>query len=284
MKPEYKGELSILVSALFMGLSTVLIKMAPFSFTGIQISFARFFSGLLLGIPIALWIYKQKKLYDIKDLFLRGLTGSVAMILYYSSIRLSSSGRAYLILMTYPAFTALFGWLFFKEKISWKQIVSIILCITGAVFILNDGSTYPLLGDLLGLASAIVSGLAMHYVKKARERNNPLIAYLAACIIGIVFSTAMFPLGGMPTFTLPAVAGIMGIGAIVFVAKILEMYGFKFVSATSGSIITYASLPLVMLLSLFWVKEELHTGLYIGIGFILAGLVFNMPWGKKEAA
>ncbi len=285
MTNRHKSEGAVILASLLMSLSSVLIKLISSHFTGIQISWMRFAMGLVIGLPSLLFFYKDRQPKNIPLLFWRGVTGAVSMILFYWAISLSSSGRAYLLLMTYPAWVAVFGGLFYKEKVTIVHILSMVLCIGGAAFVFYDGSHYGWQGDVLALLSSVVSGLGVNLVRRARQENNSVIVYLGACIVGVVVSTIAFPLGGMPQAGPILWVALAGIGTLVYGAKIVEMWAYRYITALRGSIITYFSIPMVLFFSVWLLKEELMPRLFLGTGLILLGLLLQLipAWHPTES-
>ena len=96
--------------------------------------------SLPLGILIIL-IWKKEIIFKDKiNLLFRGIWGAVSMICLYIAIKMTNSGRAILLNNTGPIFAGVFGFLFFKEKINIKIVLSLLLCIIGAILIFYDGS------------------------------------------------------------------------------------------------------------------------------------------------
>ena len=172
IKKEARGELSILFSNIFFALTAIFVKIIPDTFSGVYISFFRFASGIIFVVFSILITKSGFRITDKKTFILRGATGAFAMTLYFFAIKYTSSGRATLLTNTFPVFVALFGVLFFKEKIYLRNILSIIICVAGVFFVFYDGSHYPFIGDLLGIISAVFAGMALHFLKKMRNDNN----------------------------------------------------------------------------------------------------------------
>jgi drug/metabolite transporter (DMT)-like permease len=272
MNKKLLGELSIMASALFFAITAILIKTTSGVFSGLFISLVRFSVGIILVI-VSIYLTKRSfKVKDKKAWLLRGFFGAIAMVLYYVSIQLTSSGRATLLTYTYPVFVAIYGYLFFKEKLTTKTIISVILGVTGILFVFYDGSHYPLYGNLLGLMSAVFAGIAIHYIKILRELHNSIMVYLPACIFGILFTLPSIREGINLTFNSFALLALIAI--TVFIAQMFMSYGYKHVSPTRGSIIALTAVPLVILFSYF-IGEEMKIRFFIGTAFIIAGLIIN---------
>jgi len=272
MKKKIKGETAIFFSSLLYTITAVLIKSVSTKFDGFFISTIRFLIAIILGIAILKLKKMPFKVYDKKSWILRGVFGSTAMILYYVAIQITSSGRATLLFNTYPIFVAIFGYLFFKENITRKNIVSLVFCISGVLFVFYDGSHYYIWGDVLGLIGGLIAGIAIHYIKRSSEKNYPLIVYLSACFFGMV----LFPFSIHQAVRLTLTSSILLflIGTLSLSGQLAMTYGYRYVQATKGSIISYSAIPLTIFLSYF-IGEEFKTRFFIGIALILTGLLIN---------
>jgi drug/metabolite transporter (DMT)-like permease len=272
MKHETKGQLTILLSNLLFAIAAICVKLISGSINSFFISLFRFFTGIIFLVFILIMTKKYFTIKNKKDWLLRGLFGASAMTLYYFAIQLTSSGRATLLVNTFPVFVALFGYLFFHEKITFLQIISLLLCIAGAFFVFYDGSGYLIFGDILGIIASILAGLSIHYTKRLRENNNPMIIYLSVCLFGLAFNS--FSVTNIVSIDIITLGILFLIGVLAFSAQISLTYGIKFITPTKASIITFSKIPFTIILSLF-IGEEMNERFFIGMGLILIGLFLN---------
>lgn len=272
MKKNLIGELSILASALLFSFGAIAVKIITGKYDGYFTSWFRFVVGIVLSAGFIILMRKDFKVYDKKTVIWRSVYGALAMILYYVAIQLTSSGRATLLNTMYPVFVVIFGALFFKAKIHWSHIVSIVLCLAGVVLVFYDGSNYNIWGDVLALLSAVFAALAMHFMKKAREKNNSFIIYLSVCVFGLLgtsFSVPQFKNVDWTGALLLVVSGI-----IMFLAQIALTYGIKFISTVRGSILSFSKIIFTIIMSIF-IGEVIKTRFVIGAALILVGLLIN---------
>jgi drug/metabolite transporter (DMT)-like permease len=271
---QRSGELAIFASCAVFPCMSILVKTIAGPWSGQFVSFFRFLVGLLLTVCfIAPW--KQAfKIHDKKAWLLRGLFGSLAMLTGFLAIRLTSSGRAVLLANTYPVFVAIFGVLFFKEKITLNQLAALLVCFAGMVCVFYDHSHYSFTGNALALASGISAGFAVHFIKKARERNSVYSVYLSACLFGLLLcagSAAEIKYA----VSSRAWAMLLAVGLLAFLGQSLLAYGYKYVTASRGSIIGFAETLFTLLLSFVILSEEMKPRFWLGAALILAGLLIN---------
>lgn len=279
MRQKYqKAELAILLSCVIYSFASLSIRLLAGVIDSYTISFIRFAIGIFLGILFIKATHQEIRFNNKKYLFFRGLFGSASMILVYLAIQLNSSGRAIILSNTYPVFVAIFGFIFFKERISKNTVMCLFLCIIGILLIFYDHSKYSILGDICALASGALGGISVHYIKKSRETNNSAIVYMAACIFGLVVTSVpavtTIHSGKLPV-TFKSWGLVLLIGVLAFSGQLLMTYGYKFVAATKGSIFGLTEIVITLALSYSFVSEKITTRFIIGFTILLAGLFLN---------
>jgi drug/metabolite transporter (DMT)-like permease len=272
--------LMLYAASVLFALNAVIVKIAAKTFSGLFISSIRFLFGILFISASLLLLKKSFRIHNKKSWILRGVSGAIAMISYYLAIQLTSSGRATLLVNTYPLFVAILGFLLFKEKISGHSIVSLVFCMAGVLCVLNDGSHYNIYGDLIALGSGIASGFAVHFIKISRETDSSLVIYLSPCLFGL----AMLPLkhGELGKINAHGFILLFSIGLLTFLAQVLMAYGYKEISASKGSIVFYLETALAILFSLL-IGERLSSRFLAGLGLILIGLFINNYKGVEDS-
>lgn len=272
-RPSRLGEFSIFLSCLLFSITSVTVKYASGRFSGGFISLVRFAIGGLLSFFLILVIKKKIRIRDPLILLLRGVLGASAMVLAYVAIQKTGSGRAILLANTYPVFVAIFGYLFFREKIRLNNLIGLAFCVAGALFVFFDRSRYGLTGNLLALGSGVFSGIAVHFIKKAREHNDVYIVYLAACIFGVAASFFSAP-EVLRIQSWDVVLPLLIVGIFALAGQLFMAYGYKYTTAVKGSVIGFTEIPLTILLSFFF-GEEMKPRFFMGTAVIIFGLLIN---------
>jgi drug/metabolite transporter (DMT)-like permease len=268
------------VSSVLFALNAVFVKIAARTYSGLFISSIRFLLGIAFVSASLLILKKGFRIHNKKVWIGRGISGAVSMILYYLAIHQTSSGRATLLVNTYPLFVAILGWLIFKEKLSYTIILSLFFCTAGVLFVLNDGSHYNRIGDLTALGAGISAGFAVHFIKKSRETDNSIVIYLSPCIFGL----AVLPLtySEFGKIDRDGAALLLVIGLLTFLGQFLMAYGYKEVSASKGSIVFFMETALAIVFSMF-IAERLSARFLAGLGLIILGLAINNYKSAKDS-
>jgi drug/metabolite transporter (DMT)-like permease len=257
----------------------MLVKQASLWCSGTIISLFRFVVGGFIALLIIMIIEKRLAVRDRRVWLIRGILGGITMSATYLGIEMTSSGRAILLINTYPIFAVVFGVIFFRERAEFHNVLGLIICITGILFVFHDSSSYVSLGNIICLAGGVLNGLAVNFIKIARMRNSPASVYLSCCLFGMAFNSSAFldvygiPMAAFVILILTAVLALMG--------QILLGYGFRYVSATKGSIIGFFETQLTLLISWGFLGEEISPKLLTGALIILLGLIVNQSVSFK---
>jgi drug/metabolite transporter (DMT)-like permease len=277
------GVFALFLSATIFAFVSLCVKLASRYYSGFFISASRFVIGIGLCAAVLLWRYRGVKIRKPAMVALRGIFGAASMIASYAAISYTGPGRAALLGNTYPLFVALFGALFFKEKLQTRTLISIGVCTLGALLVMRDGSGAALSGDLLALGSSVLAGLAVNCVRRASSAGeNPFVLYLSPCIFGLpMIAVAPWPAssGGFIAILL-----LVFVGAGSFAAQAFMSIGYRSVPAGRGSVVFYWETALTVLLGFLFGGE--HPTLRFGAGLvvILAGLWLNRDRAAKNRA
>ena len=151
----------------------VLTKLASRHIPGPQAAFVRFATGVVA--TAVLWSAGR---IDIRPrrwgwLVARGFFGGTAVVAYFSAMQRITVGEATLLNYTQPVFTMLGAWLLLRERPPRRALLALPLTLTGVALIvgLRLSDLHASVGQLLGLSSAVLSGIAVTSIRAARREN-----------------------------------------------------------------------------------------------------------------
>jgi drug/metabolite transporter (DMT)-like permease len=149
-----------------------------------------------------------------KILVFRGLAAAISVITLYFSIKLISFTDSIIIRYSSPIVTAVFAYLFLKEKLNNVHFVSLVLSIIGLIFVIHpsflfgkygqpkaiEGSIWFLVGILLAIVSSFSAGSSIVFTKNLTNKNVhfTIIMFffsLTGFIISIAISGVLFRFG-----------------------------------------------------------------------------------------
>lgn len=274
----YRGIIMLLAAEFSFAAATVFAKFVNNSSTipAVEITFFRFF----FGIWISYWALKKTgfsfKPVNKKFVIWRGILNTFAVILFFTAVKHTTITNANMLNMTYPIFIFLFAPLFGIEKITLSKLAFLILSIAGIYLVIQPSFDHILMGDLFGLASGIVGGVSVLTLRKARETESTFLILFYLMTIGTVINGLfLIPVFEVPTFTQSlfiAASALMGVAGQAFIT-----YGYKFIEASKGSIISSSRIIFAVLLGIIIFDERMNVRLIIGAALILYS-VTSLTW------
>lgn len=296
MKTDKKAVFYVILAGSLWGLISIFINnLNACGYDSLAISKVR----MLFAAPMfaAVMAIKDPKILKIhlKDLWMFIGTGIVSVALfnlsYFYTIIHSQASVAVVLLYTSPIFIMLISALLFKEKITVKKIIALIMTFTGCVFVaglIGSGGKISGIVLLTGIASGLFYALYTIFGRFAlkKYRGETVTAY--TFILGLI---GLLPVGGF---------GNLFSGFVKYPSSIFWSFGISLVCTvlpyffyTAGlakmesgkAAILVAVEPLVGALIGICVYHESHGILKIaGIALILASIVvMNLPDKRKQS-
>ncbi|UCC22831.1 MAG: DMT family transporter [Planctomycetota bacterium] len=229
----------VLASALFC-IAGSLVKYGSY-IGAYKLAFFRFVIGMGLIATAAIsgrikLVFNNKRL-----LFLRGLTGGIAVFITLLSITKLGLGKGMVLISSYPIFAAVLSAVFLKEKLRLLDVGAILTAIVGIYVIAYEkqqGFSLLVFGkyELLAVFGAMIAGVAVTLIRKLHDTDDSLAIYFSQCAVGmwLVIGPAFSSEG---TIGLNGVFILLGIGVTVSVGQLLMTEGFKYVPVKTGTLL-----------------------------------------------
>ncbi len=167
--------------------------------TSMQIALIRvFFAAIAL---IILVLIKDRSLFRFKLknlglLLLNGLVcGAVFNFFYFTTIIKSQTSVAAMLLYTSPVFVMILSRIIFKEPITPRKILTLVMTVTGCIFVagfIGHATPIPMIAFITGLATGATYGVYTILTRFNALREDPLTVTLYTFIFGTLF---MLPVG-----------------------------------------------------------------------------------------
>ncbi len=250
------GWLAVFGSAFFFYLATLIIRWAA-PYVAIESSYF-VFSRFLLGFTVVsvTMILQKQRLHPKKYHYLLGRTAAntIAVFCFYKAVSMGSLAEANILNMTYPLFVAVFSWFFLRGQRDLVSLFIVAVAFAGVWLVISPGDISPGWENLWGLSSGISAAAAIIYLNISRRyHDSQTILFfmfgLGTVLMLIFFHDAIFLPNFRELFFLLScsVAGVLG--------QYLLTYGFLYVTAVEGSIISSSRILLAALLGPLLVAE-----------------------------
>ncbi|UCC91203.1 MAG: DMT family transporter, partial [Candidatus Aenigmatarchaeota archaeon] len=120
--------------------------------------------------------------------------GAFAFLLFFTGLKFTTGGRSAFLHKTLPLYVAIFAFIFLREKISKKQIYSLILMLIGTVILFSatinpaDMWMNPQLGDALVIGATILWALENVIARKAmiNGETNFVVSFARMFFGGVI--------------------------------------------------------------------------------------------------
>ena len=296
MSDKNKGILFTIISAVAYGLTPLLCPLAyAVGANPETVVFLRNFFAL----PILLCIILSKKI-DIrlpKGIFWKILVVSVlgmatTNVLLYSGYTYLPVGTVTTLHFMYPVFVALFGIVFFKEKLGKLKGIVLTIATCGIFFFMETGSSVSMQQALVGILVSLASGVTYAFYMVAIERmklkdlNSYVLTFyitLFTCVsVGIyaicIDKFAVFtmqPIGFIYTF-------IIAFGA-AFIAVYTLQLGIKYLGASTAAIFCTFEPVTAVIGGMIFLHESMSVNKLVGCILILGAVtVLSILDNKKN--
>lgn len=185
-----RGIIYMLAATVVFSLAYVFVKKASMELGFWEAAFFR----ALIGFLILSFILIRRgeniagKRENRKFLFLRGTAGSVAMILYFAALSMTSMANASSLHYTHPLFTTLLAVWLLKERISGLKAIFAFFAMTGVFIILRPDRGIISLGSFLALLSGFFASLAYLTIRYIGGKESSPVIINWLCIMSMVIT------------------------------------------------------------------------------------------------
>lgn len=243
------GWLAVFASTFCFYLATVIIRWSEdeVNIESAYFVFGRFLLGFLV-VSIVMLVQKQRfRPKNYHYLLGRTIANTLAVFCFYKAVAVGTVSEANILNMTYPLFVAIFSWMFFKSQRDVFSVMVVIVAFVGVWLVLAPDDMSIHVGNIWGLSSGISAAAAIIYLNISRRYHDSqtilfvLFGLGAVLIFAFFHETLFWPDKREFGYLLAcSVAGVAG--------QYLLTYGFLFVTAVEGSIISSSRILLAALL------------------------------------
>ena len=279
--------LRLLLSSTLFAVMAAGTKLVTARLPGSEVSLVRFAAGVVVvGIAVALGRARVRP-HRWDWLLTRGLFGGISVVTYFAAIRLCPIGVATLLNQTQPVFTMLFSWVLLAERPRRGALGALVLTVAGVSIIVGvrQLALHAWRGELLGIASAIGSGIAVTSIRASRRPlpggpppETAWSVFLSFSALGTLVSApmALAPGAGWlvprgPEWGLLALVAAASVGAqLVMTEAIGHLTGVQ------SGIISQLTVPITVVFGIVFLGEQLTPSFLLGAALIFSGVAFTV--------
>jgi len=304
MNKETLGTLLAIVTALLSGIAipankVFVVNMDPLVFTAIR--------AVIIGtafLAISYWMWKKapgtkKSKFISADwkyfAIIAAVGGAIAFYLYFTGLKLTTSGRAAFLHKTLPLYTAVLAFAFLREKLTKKYLAAMALMVIGTCGIYfatinpTDFFANPQLGDMLVITAAFlwaVENVAARKVMKDGS-NNWIVSFVRMFFGGLILFGAVIILGKAGVLTTLTAAQWTNIGistALLFCYVLFYYWALRLINVSKAAVMLLLAPVVSLILGIVFLGEPAPAMQLAGSAVILVGafLVVGVKSEERE--
>lgn len=266
-------------------------------FDPITVAFLRFFFAAIILLPLMWWLEPNRVNPKGKEWLLLaslGLTGiALYNICFFIATKEAPIVKSSLFIASNPVLIILLSALFLKEKITSRNIIGLILALSGAAIIITEGNFMAVIQtglqpiDLVLLIAVICWALYSVLGKVALGRFSPLVSTTYAVVFGTIMLFPFAVLEGNWSQYVAATpltwASILHMSIIVSVISFIMYYqGIRTIGAARASIFINLMPLSAVILAVILLGEPVLPIHIVGAVLVLTGVTVGTKarWRK----
>lgn len=274
----------MLFAGLLFACMGALVKSGAAHFSSSELVFYRSFFGLLL---VSAMLRRQQTSLATphwRGHLWRGLSGTVAMLLFFYCITTLPLATAITLNYTSSLFLTALTLLVFKDRFHLPLTASLTLGFCGVVLLLHPTlEREQFASGLLGLASGFLAGVALLNVRQLGQLGEPAVRVVFYFnLVATLFSGVWMLRGEIHAFTLHDLPLLLALGASATLAQLAMTRAYRIGQTQVVSTLSYSTIVFSALLGLLFWQESLTLDAWFGIALIIASGVLSLRLSPKH--
>ncbi len=275
----------MLLATFLFSCMNVLVKFVP-HIPAVEIVFFR----CIISLTMSYAVLKVQGVYlwgnNRRLLVARGLSGAVALVLYFVLLQQIPLATAVTLQFLSPIFTAVLGVVVLGERMRRWQWLFFLLSFGGMLVINGFDARISTVHLLMGLVAAVGSGLAYTIIRKLNQREHPLV-------IVLYFPLVTTPIVGLYSafhWVMPQGwdwAYLLGIGTFTQFAQYFMTKAYQAEEVSKVANLKYLSIIYALSFGFIFFGETFNLMTYAGMALVIAGVVLNVwykQWTTRQSA
>ena len=284
----------LLLSSAFFALMASGTKLVTRRLPGPEVALVRFVAGVVVVAAVVGFGHASLRPRRWGWLLMRGLFGGASVVTYFAAIKAAPVSVATLLNQTQPVFTMLFSWMLLRERPRRIALYALVLTLAGVAAIvgirhLTLGSWR---GEILGVASAIGSGIAVTSVRASRRAGTDgtpgettWSVFFSFTFLGalVTLPTALPPFGQWLPPSAFEWALLGGVALTSVAAQVIMTEAIGHLTGVQSGIISQLTVPMTVAVGVLFLGERLTASFLAGAGLIAAGVTLTIVSASARA-
>jgi drug/metabolite transporter (DMT)-like permease len=255
-------------------------KLASARLGGAQIAMVRFLVSLVPIFLVPRYRRAAFTFHRIDLLFYRGFFGGLAVLCYFVAIEHIAVGVATLLNYTAPVFSGLFAAFFIGERLRLRVLLPLTAAFGGLLIVVHaHAAPGELTGfgkwELIGAASALLSGAAVTAIRVARRTESSWSIFASFSLFGFM-ACAPFGMAHWKNPTGEEWSLLVAVGVISIGAQLLMTSALRWVETVTAGVISQFAVVVSMILGAVWLNEIPNAWSLFGSALTMCGVISVM--------
>lgn len=270
----------MIMGSFFLGVMSLLIKLTP----RIPVFELMFFRSIVT-LVMTVFLVKQAKLpfwgNNKKILILRGVFGSAGLLLYFYTVKEMPLASAVTIQYLSPVFSTIFAIFILAQAMPKFKWLFYLIAFAGVAMVKGFDDRISIIMLVVGISSAVFSGLAYNMIAKLKGQDNPLTVVM-------YFPLVTLPLIAIPTIytwvtpTWVELGWLIGMGVATQLGQLFMTKAFQGEDVGKVAIFQYLGIVWALLFGYFVFSETFTTQSLVGMLLVVAGVALSVLYGLWE--
>ncbi len=276
-----KGVQYMLLSTLFFALMNVCVKLVP-HIPAVEIILFR--SGISLLMSYAVLKQQGVSVWGTHKglLISRGLTGAIALVLYFTTLQHIPLATAVTLQYLSPIFTTILGIFIVKEKVKPWQWLFFLVSFAGILVIEGVDTRISPFYLAIGVAGAAISGISYNVIRKLNTREHPLVIVFYFPLVALPFSAVYSWYDWVQPIGWDWLILIL-VGVFTQIAQYFMTMSYQSEELSKVANLNYIGIFYALLIGFFMFGEVFTFGSYAGMALVLLGVVLNIGYKNRLA-
>jgi drug/metabolite transporter (DMT)-like permease len=237
-------------------------------------------SGLICGVEVA------RRRLDWKGnnhtlLIARGTFGTLALFAFFVTLQHMHLATAVTIQYLSPIFTALIGVFVLRETVPARQWLFYGIAFAGVFVIKGFDARVSMFYLLVGIVSAICSGMAYNLVRRLRECEDPIVVVLHFQLVGVAAGFIFILFSWRTPWPWEWICLLM-CGALTQIGQICLTKALQSERIAKVAVLNYIGLVYALIFGITIFGEHYSTQTVFGISLVVAGVLLAVLYGKPK--
>ena len=237
-------------------------------------------SGIICGVTIARWQFDWKG-NNHTLLIARGTFGTLALFCFFVTLQHMHLATAVTIQYLSPIFTALIGVFVLREVVPARQWFFYAIAFVGVVVLKGFDSRVSMFYLLIGIVSAISSGMAYNLVRRLREREEPIVVVLHFQLVGIAAGFVFICFQWRTPLPWEWFCLLM-CGVLTQVGQVCLTKALQSERIAKVAVLNYIGLVYALVFGVTIFGEHYTAQTVLGISLVVAGVLLAVLHGKPR--